>query len=128
MAYNPSTNGAKGTGIVSSGAENIATYPKLKDQLAQQNLASIATQDSRLAAAVNGGGTANPNFSVGRGTAAEADQLGRIWVGDGLRKLLMALGGTVLMVRVSIGSRLLNHRRMLLLACRQILKPIQSIQ
>lgn len=78
--------GAKGTGNVSSGAENVATYPKLKDQLAQQNLANIAAQDSRLAAAVKGSGTANPNFSVGRGTAAEADQLGKIWVGDGAKK------------------------------------------
>ncbi|MCY1534798.1 hypothetical protein D9M68_701800 [compost metagenome] len=33
-----------------------------------------------------GSGTANPNFSVGRGTAAEADQLGKIWVGDGAKK------------------------------------------
>jgi len=78
--------GAKATGNVSNGAENIATYPKLKDQLAQQNLANIAAQDSRLAVAVKGSGTANPNFSVGRGTAAEADQLGKIWVGDGAKK------------------------------------------
>ncbi len=77
---------AKGTGTGSSGAENIAAYPKLKDQLAQQNWANIAAQDSRLAAAVKGSGTANPNFSVGRGTVAEADLLGKIWVGDGAKK------------------------------------------
>jgi len=44
----------------------------LKGQLANQNLANIAAQDSRLAAAVNGSGTSNPNFSVGSGTIAEA--------------------------------------------------------
>jgi len=55
----------------------------LKGQLGNQNLANIAAQDSRLAAAVNGSGTSNPNFSVGSGTIAEANQLGKIWVGDG---------------------------------------------
>ena len=48
--------GAKG-GAASSGAENAALYPKLKDQLIQENLSNIAAQDSRLAAAVNGSGT-----------------------------------------------------------------------
>ncbi len=66
-----------------SGAENIATYPKLKADLVQQNLDNIAKQDSRLAAAVKGSGSTNPNFSVGMGTAADADRLGKIWVGDG---------------------------------------------
>jgi hypothetical protein len=40
-----------------------------------------------LAAAVNGSGTSNPNFSIGIGTAADAERLGRIWVGDGARRL-----------------------------------------
>ncbi|WP_027350071.1 DUF637 domain-containing protein, partial [Halotalea alkalilenta] len=87
--------GGKGTRNVSSGAENIATYPKLKDQLAQQNLANIAAQDSRLAAAVKGSGTANPNFSIGSGTAAEANNLGRIWVGDGARPISGVPGGLI---------------------------------
>jgi len=71
----------------SSGAENAATYPKLKDDLVQQNLNNIAAQDSRLAAAVKGSNTNNPNFSVGMATATEADRLGKIWVGDGARLL-----------------------------------------
>ncbi|MBV0843596.1 filamentous hemagglutinin [Serratia liquefaciens] len=72
----------KGTST-SSGAENIATYPKLKDELLQQNLNNIAKQDPRLAEAVKGSGTTNPNFSVGAGSVSEADRLGKIWVGDG---------------------------------------------
>ena len=74
------TNGAS-----SSGAENAALYPKLKDQLIQENLSNIAAQDLRLAAAVNGSGTKNPNFSIGQGTSSEANQLGKTWVGDGAR-------------------------------------------
>ncbi|VDR24907.1 Filamentous hemagglutinin [Raoultella terrigena] len=71
----------------SSGAENTATYPKLKDDLVQQNLNNIAKQDPRLNAVVKGSGTTNPNFSVEMGTATEADRLGKIWVGDGARLL-----------------------------------------
>ena len=66
-----------------SGAENAATYPKLKNDLIQQNLNNIAKQDPRLTIAVKGDGSSNPNFSVGKGTATEADRLGKIWVGDG---------------------------------------------
>ena len=40
-------DGAKGTGSVASGAENAALYPRLKDQLGQQNLANIAARDQR---------------------------------------------------------------------------------
>ncbi len=72
---------------VTSGAENAATYPKLKDELIQQNLSNIAKQDPRLAQAVKGSATTNPNFSVGSGSAAEAERLGKIWVGDGARIL-----------------------------------------
>ncbi|MDZ7277224.1 hypothetical protein N4G40_02860, partial [Pantoea eucrina] len=72
-------------GKATSGAENAALYPKLKDDLVHQNLNNIAKQDPRLAAAVKGSGTTNPNFSVGTGTAAEADRLGNIWVGDGAK-------------------------------------------
>ncbi|WP_445496339.1 hypothetical protein [Photorhabdus sp. SF281] len=35
-----------------SGAENAATYPKLKEDLVQRNLSHIASQDPRLAAVV----------------------------------------------------------------------------
>ncbi|WP_409316811.1 DUF637 domain-containing protein [Pseudomonas sp. KCJK9016] len=83
--------GAKG-GAASSGAENAALYPKLKDQLIQENLSNIAAQDSRLAAAVNGSGTKNPNFSIGQGTSSEANQLGKTWVGDGATKTSDGLG------------------------------------
>ncbi|WP_434771292.1 hypothetical protein [Pseudomonas entomophila] len=89
------TGGAKGTGAVSSGAENAALYPKLKDQLIQENLSNIAAQDSRLAAAVSGSGTRNPNFSIGTGSAAEADSLGQIWVGDGARPISGVPGGLI---------------------------------
>ncbi|WP_354292726.1 hypothetical protein [Paramixta manurensis] len=34
---------------------------------------------------MKGSDTVNPNFSVGSGSAAEADRLGQIWVGDGAR-------------------------------------------
>nr|WP_232434406.1 hemagglutinin repeat-containing protein [Pseudomonas fuscovaginae] len=86
-----SEGGAKG-GAASSGAENAALYPKLKDQLIQENLSNIAAQDSRLAAAVNGSGTKNPNFSIGQGTSSEANQLGKTWVGDGATKTSDGLG------------------------------------
>ena len=68
-----------------NGTANAATYPKLKEDLARQNLENIAKQDPRLAKAVQGSGTSNPNFSIGSGTRAEADQLGKTWVGDGAR-------------------------------------------
>lgn len=65
------------------GAANAATYPKLKQQLYNENLYNIASQDSRLATAIKGSGTNNPNFGMGYGTRAEANKLGRAWVGDG---------------------------------------------
>ena len=74
------------------GAENIATYSKLKDQLVKENLANIAAQDSRLATAVKGSDTSNLNFSIGRGTAAESEWLGKIWVGDGARPIVFPVG------------------------------------
>jgi filamentous hemagglutinin len=58
--------------------------PGLKGQLAAENLANIAAQDARLAKAVSGDG-GRLNFSVGSGTAAEANQMGKTWVGDGAR-------------------------------------------
>jgi hypothetical protein len=85
-------------GKVTSGAENVATYPSLKDDLVQQNLDSIAKQDQRLAAVVQGD-NGKLNYGVGSGTKAEADRLGQIWVGDGARTTndgsgLMSADGT----------------------------------
>ncbi|MEM6053018.1 DUF6862 domain-containing protein [Erwinia sp. P7711] len=68
----------------STGAENAATYSKLKDELIQQNLNNIAKQDPRLAAVVQGG-NGKLNYGVGSGSASEADRLGKVWVGDGAR-------------------------------------------
>lgn len=73
-------------GKATSGAENAATYPKLKDELVQQNLNNIASQDSRLAVAVKGDGTGKKDFSMGEGSRAEADRLGMIWLGDGAKQ------------------------------------------
>ncbi|WP_336603817.1 DUF6862 domain-containing protein, partial [Bordetella sp. 02P26C-1] len=82
---------AKGLSV-STGAENAALVPKLKVQLAEQNLRNIAAQDFRLAAAIKGSGTKNPNFSIGQGTYAEAEHLGKIWVGDGAKPTSDGLG------------------------------------
>ncbi len=71
--------------VTSEGTANAATITVLKAQLASQNLANIAAYDSRLAIAIRGDGTGNMNFSVGNGTATEANRLGQIWVGDGSR-------------------------------------------
>ncbi|MFC7682705.1 hypothetical protein [Neisseria sp. GCM10028920] len=75
----------------SGGTANAATYPKLINQLNEQNLKNIAAQDSRLASAINDWKTMQPNrkgeinFGIGSGTAKEADKLGKIWVGDGAK-------------------------------------------
>ncbi|WP_223822599.1 VENN motif pre-toxin domain-containing protein [Candidatus Pantoea gossypiicola] len=65
-------------------AYSSATYPKLKEDLIQQNLNNIAKQDPRLAAVVKGD-NGKLNYGVGTGTKEEADRLGKIWVGDGAR-------------------------------------------
>ncbi|WP_244145893.1 hypothetical protein [Paraburkholderia tropica] len=78
--------GENGQQSASSEASNTATYPSLKGQLSDESLANIAGSDSRLAAAINGSGKSNPNVNIGSGTAAEADQLGKLWVGDGAKK------------------------------------------
>jgi len=75
---------AVNAGKATSGAENAAKYPKLKDDLIQQNLNNIAKQDPRLAAVVQGD-KGKLNYGVGSGSASEADRLGKIWVGDGAR-------------------------------------------
>ncbi len=65
----------------SEGTANAATGPKLAQQLRDENLANIAASDPRLATALNRQG----NFGIGSGTAAEANQLGKRWVGEGAR-------------------------------------------
>ncbi|BEO61579.1 hemagglutinin-like protein [Serratia marcescens] len=67
-------------------AHNAATYPKLKEELKQQNLNNIAKQDPRLAAVVKGD-NGKLNYGIGSGSKEEADRLGKIWVGDGARPL-----------------------------------------
>lgn len=98
------TNGASGgtavageiaTPVTSGGTANVVTVPGLKGQLAAENLANIAAQDARLAKAASGSGVPNPNFSVGSGTATEANSLGQIWVGDGARPLNGVPGGLI---------------------------------
>ncbi|WP_305790916.1 VENN motif pre-toxin domain-containing protein [Dickeya sp. CSL RW240] len=80
----PGAGSTQTEGKPSSGAENAATYPKLKEDLVQQNLDNIAKQDPRLAAVVQGD-NGKLNYGVGSGTKAEADRLGQIWVGDGAK-------------------------------------------
>lgn len=65
-------------------AYSSATYPKLKEDLIQENLNNIAKQDPRLAAVVKGD-NGKLNYGVVIGTKEEADRLGKIWVGDGAR-------------------------------------------
>ena len=76
--------------ITSEGTANAATYPKLKEDLKQQNLDNIAAQDPRLASTIeqNGYIDASGNihekfYNIGSATRAESDNLGQIWVGDG---------------------------------------------
>jgi filamentous hemagglutinin len=69
--------------VSSGGTANIATGPRLAEQISQQNLAAIASQDGRLALALRGSGTGNTNFGIGTADAAEANRLGHIFVGDG---------------------------------------------
>ncbi|WP_348635154.1 VENN motif pre-toxin domain-containing protein [Rosenbergiella epipactidis] len=90
--------GTSGTTKPSMGADNTATYPKLKDDLVQQNLNNIAKQDPRLDAVIKGD-NGKLNYGVGSGTKTEANRLGKIWVGDGARPTkdgsgLMSADGT----------------------------------
>jgi filamentous hemagglutinin len=77
--------------VTSGGTANAATVPGLKGQLAAENLANIAAQDARLAKAVSGDG-GKLNFSVGSGTVADANQLGKTWVGDGAQLVADQVG------------------------------------
>ncbi|HFA3818590.1 TPA: septum formation inhibitor Maf, partial [Neisseria gonorrhoeae] len=65
------------------GKANAATYPKLVNQLNEQNLNNIAAQDPRLSLAIHEG---KKNFPIGTATYEEADRLGKIWVGEGARQ------------------------------------------
>lgn len=87
--------GAIESTVTSGRTANAATVPGLKGQLANENLANIAAQDTRLATAVKGSGVPNPNFSIGTGTAKEANSLGQVWVGDGARPLNGVPGGLI---------------------------------
>nr|WP_258536648.1 VENN motif pre-toxin domain-containing protein [Pantoea dispersa] len=58
-------------------AYNAAAYPKLKDDLMQQNLNNIAKQDPRLDAVVRGD-NGKLNYGIGSGSRDEADRLGKI--------------------------------------------------
>jgi hypothetical protein len=66
-------------------AHNVANSSKLKDNLTNENLNTIAKQDPRLSAVVKGE-NGKLNYSVGTGTSAEANKLGMIWVGDGAKQ------------------------------------------
>jgi filamentous hemagglutinin len=81
--------------LTNRGADNVATYSKLKKQLKQENLTNIAKHDPRLEAIVKGGSTKNPNFSIGSGTSAEADRLGKLWVGEEARPMSGVQGALV---------------------------------
>lgn len=65
---------------------------RTKNNSNSKNLKIIAASDPRLAATINGSGKANPNYNIGNGSAAEADQLGKTWVGDGAKRLSDASG------------------------------------
>lgn len=80
--------------MISEGADEANAGERLKDKLIQDNLNDIASRDPRLATAVSGNGT-EKNFNIGTGTAAEANQLGQTWVGDGAIPLKNVPGGLI---------------------------------
>ncbi|MBB5860247.1 filamentous hemagglutinin [Xanthomonas arboricola] len=73
--------------VRSNGEANIANGAKLRSDLANKELSSIANQDIRLKEAMAGSGTSNSNFGIGTANAQEANWLGMTWVGDGARSL-----------------------------------------
>jgi len=82
-----------GNGGFGSGAStNSADYQRLKDALTAENLRAIGAKDPRLGAAVGGSGSSNPNFGIGRGTHADAERMGMIWVGEGARRMSDGIG------------------------------------
>ena len=67
---------------ISTGAENIALYPKLKEHLFQENLHNIGRLDPKLQEVVEHLGS-NLNYRVrGVSTYEESNRLGRLWVGE----------------------------------------------
>ncbi|MCA3778775.1 MAG: hypothetical protein IOC39_05495 [Burkholderia sp.] len=91
----PSTGGSRTGYRTSGGQADSASGQDLRVQLNQDNLGAIASQDARLSKAIKGDGTGNRNFSIGTGTAADAERLGQIWVGDGARSMKDVSGGLV---------------------------------
>jgi filamentous hemagglutinin len=100
----PLAGGAKP--ITSGGTANAASGARLAEQLQAEllaaaqaeklaNLTNIAAQDARLAAAVKGPSTSSPNYSIGTGSASEAEKLGQIWVGEGARPINGVPGGLI---------------------------------
>nr|WP_308368560.1 MULTISPECIES: hemagglutinin repeat-containing protein [unclassified Microbulbifer] len=82
-----------------SKSDTLSDHQRYKDELKKQDLDAIASYDERLADAVKGSGTGNPNFGVGKASASEAEELGKVWVGDGYRvasdgKTLVSADGT----------------------------------
>jgi len=75
--------------------ENIVTYSSLVRQLNREVLEHIASLDYRLRIAVYGDGTGNLNFQMGSASVAEANALGRAWVGEGARPMTGVQGGLV---------------------------------
>ncbi|OOF61745.1 hypothetical protein BH925_01480 [Rodentibacter pneumotropicus] len=65
---------------MSTGAENVALYPKLKEQLVVENLQNVVAKNPVLDHAAFGKGNLTIN---GTFTRQEAERLAREWVGDG---------------------------------------------
>ncbi|WP_208606159.1 hypothetical protein, partial [Rodentibacter trehalosifermentans] len=65
---------------ISTGAENIALYPKLKEQLAIENLHNVVTKNPVLEHAAFGKGNLTINGIFSR---QEVDRLAQEWVGNG---------------------------------------------
>ncbi|HFC3446694.1 TPA: septum formation inhibitor Maf, partial [Neisseria gonorrhoeae] len=70
--------------ITSEGKANAATYPKLVNQLNEQNLNNIAAQDPRLSLAIHEG---KKNFPIGTATEGARQTSGGGWLSrDGTRQ------------------------------------------
>ncbi|MGX2968437.1 VENN motif pre-toxin domain-containing protein, partial [Ursidibacter sp. B-7004-1] len=68
---------------ISSGAENVALYPKLKEQLMNENLINIGKSDPKLKEVSDGIGK-NLNYGIsGISSIDDSNRLGKLWVGEG---------------------------------------------
>lgn len=65
---------------ISTGAENITLYPKLKDQLRMENLQNISNKNPILKHAALGEGNLTEK---GVFTRAEIEKLAKEWIGEG---------------------------------------------